>query len=827
MVGPAPLVRQDCGWDGSLSTQRHALRRALVALIVISTVASACETTNPTPSSGPVAVSPAPGSPGPDASPGPSTASGPSPRPDDAPEGFMPLPADIVAGVDAIVGATSDEARVAATVAALERIGVVVDGGEAASTTSPVGIVLAPEEVEQLAIEAADRSASRATFLEFATTFGGMALLPPNDALAVGLPDDWLDVPPEPGGGQVRLDLSDVAPRMVAVINTWVTSAIEHHGAADPDLVQLTNAPLLMAELVRRGPQPVDVSKPFAPGDVHLGWLEITLLVGGLRGMLAASDAAEIAAAPAGQMLAGARGSAVLANLGIADPTPCDNLKGMLDSRVPLASTVIKGFVGDQIKGFIQNFVNAMFGEASAFAQNVGRAFKILGVIFRVQALIMFYSESRAKVEMEPAEYHKPDGAVARVSAVVRAGIDDAAWEAAKQARQLSPFATAVRVCARFLGLPVWQDLVDIGDAVESWKVQWSLRQGGAHVQLPARDQFTSGRLERPLTKESDHSGVDAIDYEVLPEKREYHPGTEQTAPVTFCAEVFAKEPPGGFGTILSAGGAGASLAGGAYLGLIAVVAKLLTSWISTVSGKEACGEATVSYHIPMPGEWTGKITVNTEVHESSQATQTQQNGPGQGVTVSNTSSSRSIDVTDELYVFGTDAAAGDPYVPLEARQFTHGAGSETRSNVRTNEYNSGCNYDISSVTSSGGGWSFDSDARVTVSLGSDGRYTISWSGDGQSRDFNLPGERVIAASVHTPNCEDNESGSYDASMYAFPSEATVSGVTASGQLDPKNPGNRLSGSTSVVGSNGWITTVTWSLIHEGPIILPEPEFGG
>ena len=47
------------------------------------------------------------------------------------------------------------------------------------------------------------------------------------------------------------------------------------------------------------------------------------------------------------------------------------------------------------------------------------------------------------------------------------------------------------------------------------------------------------------------------------------------------------------------------------------------------------------------------------------------------------------------------------------------------------------------------------------------------------------------------------------------------------GHLDPKDPGNTLSGSTTITSLNGWVTTITWSLIHDGPIRIPAPTSGG
>ena len=738
------------------------------------------------------------------------------------------LPSDIVGAVDSLLNASTDAERVEAATAMLASAGVTVSAEADAAATTQAGIVLAPEEVEVMAVEAANRELYRATLAEFAETFGGMALLPPNDALGADLPDDWLEGAPEEGevGTEVRaeLQLTELPPRIASVVHSWVTSSIESHASGDPDLVQLTNAPLLLAELARRRAEPVDLVQPFSAGDVRLGWLEITILTAGIRSMLAGVEAADIATAPAAVgssvVLATRRDHPLAPPAPLAQQAPCDALKQMLDSRVPLASTVIGSFVGDQIKGFIQNFVNAMFGEASVTAQNVSRGFKILSVIFKVQALVMIYSEATVKVEMDPDFYHRPDGARERRGAVVTAGIPDPAWEAAKQARQLSPFATAMRTCARFLGLPVWQDLVDVGGAVDDWKVQWELSRGGQHVEIPARDQFASGRFERPLTAENDHRAIDAIDYDALPERREEHPGEEHSDIVEFCGHVYPKAPPSGFGTILSAGTAGASLAGGGYLGLAAVIANLLTSWVSTIAPITGCGQATVSYHVATPGSWHGTVAANTEIQDSSSSTVNEHLGAPWGTTVHTHSSRTSVDVTDRFYLGGTDDEAGMGFVSLNGRQYTNGAATDETHSTSTNRWSpSGCNYNLTEDAVSGGGWHYDTEATGSISLYSDGHYTISFYSRAPEEQLSVPGEHVKVVSPLN-DCEDIGSGTDD--WPYFPSATGTSATSmVEGQLDPQNPGNVLRGQTTITNYDLSTTTITWNIVHDGPIRLP------
>lgn len=806
------------------------MRRGTTVLLLIAFVVSAC-------SSGPNSPS-GEGVPGP-SFPTPDPTGGPEPGASAPPDGSggnggaqVAMPADIVAAVDRLLGAETDAERTEAASSMLASVGVTISDDEAAEPETNAGVVLDPAEVASMAREAADRTLGRATLADFAEAFGGMALLPPNEALAGELPDDWDDVPPDEAevetDASAEVQLTLLPSRVATVMSAWVAGAVAAHASTDPDLVALTNAPLLLAELARRRTVPLDLTQSFAADEMRLGSLEITMLIAGIRGMLAGVEASGIASGDAGSIvLAGHVVEPYSASAPTTAPTPCDSLKQMLNSRVPLASTVIKGYVGDQIKGFIQSFVNALFGEASDFAQNVARSFKILGILLKVQALALLYSDSVAKVEMDPAEFHKPDGSASAAGATVTAGIDDAAWEAAKAEREASPFSTALRVCARHIGLPVWQDLIDVGDAIDGWQVGWSIRQGARHVQINAREQFwgpgaVPGRQEKPLSRVNDHSGNDRLSYEVLPERREDHPGTEMREPVQVCAAVYPKAPPSGIGTILSAGTAGASMAGGSYFGLVGVITSLLTAWISTIHGITGCGVATVSFHIPTPGTWHGTVTVNTELQESFSTT-SRTYDPGTRITTLGTHSERtSIDVYDRFFVGGDDDPSGMGYAALDGRVYTNGAGTHEEGSSLIDDWSYTCGkFDKVESENSAGGWYFDGEGSVSIGLYPDGTYTL----DIHSRAE--PGEEIVLPGEHTTEWSASEAGcpagtdEWNAPMYPTYTSASAPLSRIEGQVDPEDPGNVLRGQDSFTNFDGSVTTVTWNLVHDGPIRLP------
>ncbi len=803
------------------------MRRATTLLLLVAFMVSACSSGPTAPTGEEVA---GPSFPTPDPTGGPDPASVPPDAGGETGGTVVALPADIVAAVDRLLDAGTDAERTEAASAMLASVGVTISDDETAEPGTNAGIVLDPSEVASMAREAADRTLGRATLADFAEAFGGMALLPPNDALASDLPDNWDEMAEDETGADARAEvqLDPLPPRLANVMTAWVGSAISAHTSTDPDLVELTNAPLLLAELARRRAIPLDLAQPFAADELRLGSLEISLLVAGLRGMLTGVEAAGIASADDGRSIVlAAHAVGPLADPApAAEPTPCDTLKQMLNSRVPLASTVIKGYVGDQIKGFIQSFVNALFGEASAFAQNVARSFKVLGILLKVQALALLYSDSTAKVEMDPTEFHKPDGSVSTAGATVTAGIDDAAWEAAKAEREASPFSTALRVCARHIGLPVWQDLIDVGDAIDGWQVGWSIRQGSQHVQINAREQFwgpgaVPGRQEKPLSRVNDHSGNDRLSYEVLPERREDHPGTELREPVQVCAAVYPKAPPSGIGTILSAGTAGASMAGGSYFGLVGAITGLLTAWISAVHGITGCGLATVGFHIPTPGTWHGTVTVNTELQESFSSSGRIYD-PGTRITTLSTHSERtSIDVYDRYFVGGDDDPSGMGYAALDGRVYTSGAGTHEEGTSLIDDWSYTCGkFDKVESEHSAGGWHFDGDGSVSIGLYPDGMYTLDiYSRAEPSEEIVLPGEHTTEWSASEAGCPAG-TDDWNAPMYPFTS-ASVYLSRIEGQVDPEDPGNALRGQESFTNSDGSVTTVTWNLVHDGPIRLP------
>ena len=306
----------------------------------------------------------------------------------------------------------------------------------------------------------------------------------------------------------------------------------------------------------------------------------------------------------------------------------CDQLKQLIDAHVPLVSGQIaiqgKQFVKDAVKGF----VDGLFGKGTDLARAVGPAFSALGLLFRVAALVMLYEHAVVKLRIEPGFIHKPIGSPELAAAIVDAGIPDSEWEAAKQNRRDNFWVTALRTCAGFLGLPVTEDLINVGENVKSWVVQWEITEGlGRHARLHEGELSGPGavamRIERPLQQANDHAGTDTLAIDVLTETESDHPGTEYTDIVRVCARVVPRAPPDGFKAFLKAGMAGSSLATSAspisaIFKMASLIGDILMGLYREMSTIDACENMNVSYHVAQPMPWRGRITVNWESHSNS-----------------------------------------------------------------------------------------------------------------------------------------------------------------------------------------------------------------
>jgi hypothetical protein len=782
--------------------------RATALLVALAIIAAACAPSPPS-----VTPTPAPGSQLPVPSGGEQQPSGSG---GEQPAGAT-LPKDVVADVDRLLGAATTADAEAAARVMLEHAGVVITDDPGSGPRSPAGIYLSPEELTIIAAEGHDRADGwRVTYAEFASTFGGVALLPPNDALLAGIEPGALTPGPLAGTTRSNLDLKDQPGRLATFLAKWVSKALAVRNPSDPDLVLLTDAPLYLAALAARQRDPVDLTAAFAPSELRLTGLDLALLTAGMRVTLAVAAGGRLATslAPATAVLAGAE--------------PCDTLKSLIDNQVPLVTDVGSVAAGQAIGSLVQSFVEGLFGTASTAAQVIGPAMSALGIIFRVLALAMLYSHAEAKVEVEPTTLHKPTSGLGSATAKLTVGVPDAEWEAAKQQRANSPFATAVKNCAGQLGVPVTSDLVDIGQATASWRARWDIVRGSPEHAYFAAGAFdvngtTAGNNTRPLKPQGDHKGQDSVPISITAERQRDHPGTQVERPVRVCAWVQTVAPPN-IQLILNAGIAGSPLGGASSLA--AVIADLLTSWWQFSHEIKACGEMTVSFHVPKPGTWHGTITVNTEVQQHSASSVVEPLPLGKR-DVTTGSTRTSADVTDEFFVAGNDPVAGSPFVQLQARQYTHGVWHYVSESYRDGYDGTGCHGGNLKKGDYFGTWSFDADTTASILIDASGHYSVNWNAQAPPAEVTAPGADSTSRTDlggGSAGCEGAGTETRPGSMYPSPTVATLD-ASAEGQLDPANPGTVLNGSLGVTNFDGSMTTITWNLQHEGPIPIGGGDF--
>ena len=811
-------------------------RWRVVALAVVLVGTSALPAAGQDPSGAPTAV--------------PSAAAEPSPVTSATPGSMAAvaewLPADIAADIDAIRTAATLDDAVAATRTVLERSGVVIAEDPTSAVLTPAALSISLGELESMALEAmAGPAMTRATYDRFAVTFGGAAGLTADDAFRDRLgsldhaagpaaspgasapaPSPATGAPPVAGPGLGdQLDLSSLPVRMTTFLNGWLALALEHHAAPEPELVALTYAPLYVAALASVRPEALDLRAPFSAADLRLGMLEITLLTAGIRAPLAYAQAGILDLADGPRVhLASWRvprtPAPFVAHQAFSD---CDQLKQLIDSRVPLS--IVVGLEGKAfIKSMVQRFLENLFGAATTFSRNVGPAFKALGLMFKMAALVMLYEHTQVVVRLEPGFVHKPTGEPILATAIVEAGIPDAEWERAKRQRQDDFWSTALRTCARLLGMPVTSDLIDVGKATDDWVVQWEVRRGlDRHVLVPL-DQLVgqgtvTGRLERQLDPMDDHTGTDELVLHVLPEAPENHPGIEYSDPVEVCAHVVPREPPGGFRTFISAGMAGQALAGSnpvsGLVSLAAVLGDLLLAWYREVATLDSCGAMNVSYHVPQPSAWRGRIRVNWESRRETVNSRVITDGWGTGP---HGEMGKELfltrvhdDITDTFFVGGEELPNARGSVELAGRAYVHGI--ENYFDYHFYEgYSASCHYQQETTFESlAGGWTFEGDARGTLQLRSDGSYTIDVMGAYSPGEVSMP-VRYQDATRILGGVEGCESLSVSEESEGFPLVTTARTDRVEGSVDPANPGTQLKGSKRTEWPDGSVTTITWDL---------------
>lgn len=230
-----------------------------------------------------------------------------------------------------------------------------------------------------------------------------------------------------------------------------------------------------------------------------------------------------------------------------------------------------------------------------------------------------------------------------------------------------------------------------------------------------------------------------------------------------------------------------------------------------------------------VPGGWQGTITVRlvrnvniTENHESGD--------PGSVYHTTSTTNDVVVeDITDTFTVTGSDGddvEYGVVEVDLTGQAANEGDTLQRHVSV-TDKHNSlGCHFTEEIGSEIDGSWTLGGEASGTIRFTDDGTYSITIGGGDSGEeplDKRLWQINTIleGAAIDCPPAgtvaDVTDFGQYGA--WAYPSlEDEIEGT-----LNPTNPGSVVEGTRSFDIELPWDATITvsWSLVHEGPINLP------
>lgn len=224
-------------------------------------------------------------------------------------------------------------------------------------------------------------------------------------------------------------------------------------------------------------------------------------------------------------------------------------------------------------------------------------------------------------------------------------------------------------------------------------------------------------------------------------------------------------------------------------------------------------------------GGWSGTITF----HLVRDIDTTESSTSGEGIYRSTTTEHFELqsDITDTFTVTGSDpedVTYGIGSVDLAGQAANSGTTLERVVYVSDKHNALGCHYLDETGSEIDGSWTLGGGAAGEIDFNDDGTYRITISG-GDSGEEELPKLMWITytilegAAVDCPppgRSEVTGFGQYGEWAYS------TGGGPMEGSLNPQNPGSVLDGSlTFDIPSPEATITVTWHLVHDGPIVLP------
>ncbi|MDL2335886.1 MAG: hypothetical protein QFC55_07640 [Chloroflexota bacterium] len=239
-------------------------------------------------------------------------------------------------------------------------------------------------------------------------------------------------------------------------------------------------------------------------------------------------------------------------------------------------------------------------------------------------------------------------------------------------------------------------------------------------------------------------------------------------------------------------------------------------------------------------GGWSGTITVHAVM--SSDTTQTSESGDPGSVYHTTTTDHGIIqlDASDVLTVSGADdeesAIYGIGSVDLTGPASNNGTTLE-RTVITSDEYNAlGCHYTDEVGTEVAGSWSQSGHAQVSIRFSEDGSYEFTVSASnadpvtGEYTNPSLPKRLWETYTILAGAAKDCPGPGIEQHDTEGPiidwASSVANSSTMGGQIDPANPGSVVEGSTTFeVTLPDATVTVSWHLVHDGPIVVTPTDF--
>ena len=296
---------------------------------------------------------------------------------------------------------------------------------------------------------------------------------------------------------------------VIALMNSWVEEARD-----DPDNPHAF-VPLFLAETAQRRAPAIDLTGPFRPQNVHLTELEWILMSTALdRGTPPGGTTGSV------RTLAAHRSDKPCSDLDAQWKKLFNDTPG--SGAIPGPNDLLKHLA----KKAIETAVKKVGGDQDA-AKAVTITLKLAKIWTRFHALALFYHSATIRVfPQESDSVHKGVGRTVLFHMSAVAGLNEAAKKELETADfERSALMKAFRDCAKAAGLPVPDDVKDIADGLDKWRVRW--RDFGsttlALVNARASRFDYPGRQAHRLRRVSDTEGAATLAIDIQAENPKLH----------------------------------------------------------------------------------------------------------------------------------------------------------------------------------------------------------------------------------------------------------------------------------------------------------------